>query len=116
VEVRGRLPVPYPPVFDALARQFVGKRGLLLGVSVALIVLAFVIPGLVPAATEFAWKVITVGVAWCWGLAIAATWFGPGGFLHRSADMSVARRGARVYAAIFLTFYLVAPLLVFPLG
>jgi len=79
-----------------------------------------VVPGLFSSEAEYVlWKIVLVGVAWCWGISIAATLFHPavGALRPSSGRQPLAQGGAkRLYAATFLTIYLLAPLLVVPLG
>jgi len=108
--------VPYPPLFDALAAKLVRRRLILLGLSLALVT-SFFFARSFPPSVEIVWLKLTfVGVVWCWGLVLAATWFGPGGPLRAAADLSIGKRGARIYGASALTFVLLGSLLVFPFG
>ncbi len=63
-------------------------------------------------------KFVFVGVGWCWGLVVAVTWFEPrvGMFGTRTGKVSAVQKNSRGIAALFLTAYFLAPLLVFPLG
>lgn len=111
-----------PAFLSSIASRWFAHRWWLLGASVACMAVAFAAFNLAPPSVAFVAAVL-VGpfVAGPWALLCACIWFHPerGNLLPHSKIVGklppFLQSGVRWYAAIFLTLFTVAAVVVFPI-